>query len=269
MLKLSVLFLLSTLTFSAHAMKSNGNSLRYASSHAYFLSIAKHQASFGVDEGTYGELRREMARENPKGLYTKDPLLNGRLVAAMANSKVGPHHPIEIALRLATEGARLWLLEALKAKIVSVEDFRHPLCNVLTFAAASAYDFKPHKVAQVMQALVEAGADVNLPDPRGYLPIIQSARFNAVETLTVLLAEGAEINKANEYNGETALMAAAGSGCPSALKFLLRRGANKELKALPVQTFDGQALDGQTALDIARARHSQYGNYGNIIELLQ
>lgn len=250
MLKLQVLFLLSSLTFSVQAMKPSSNSIKYAGDHEYLLNMAQTPGNLFF---TIDKIKAFMImRENPENIYTQDPLLNGRLIAALA--KQHPHFDaISTARVLGTEGARLWLINALKDKLVSPEDC--PLgFSSIGFVTCSFDNFKQDKKTEVLQALIEAGMDVHRPSLMGVLPLMDFAYINDIKSLTLLVDNGAQVNKQNKLYGETALMIAAGSGHREATQFLLEHGADKTLTN----------LNGQTALDFAQEK-----GYQNIVELLQ
>lgn len=61
--------------------------------------------------------------------------------------------------------------------------------------------------AQVVKALLDAGASVNVPNVLGTTPLHQAASYGSAEVIRVLLASGAEIN-ARDRDGKTPLHAA-------------------------------------------------------------
>lgn len=77
--------------------------------------------------------------------------------------------------------------------------------------------------------MLDRGADVNLPDPAGWTPLIHAVYFGASdELLALLLDRGARINAQND-RGVTALYLAAGIGREPQVRLLLDRGADPQL----------------------------------------
>jgi hypothetical protein len=79
------------------------------------------------------------------------------------------------------------------------------------------------------KALINAGANVNAKDERGYTPLIWAAAQGHIKVMKVLLDNGADINAQNEL-GETALIMAAHFGDTKAAQLLIARGADKNIK---------------------------------------
>ena len=106
----------------------------------------------------------------------------------------------------------------------------------------------------VIQAMVESGADPLLATERGTTPLIMAAgggtdvqrersleeRATAVETTKFLVEHGADVNAAGQY-GWTALHAAAYQGMNDLIEYLVSKGAN----------IDQKDEFGQTALSIS------------------
>ncbi len=84
--------------------------------------------------------------------------------------------------------------------------------------------------------------------------LLASCHFGSKETVAVLLANGADVNIADDYIRWTPLMAAASGGNPSIVTMLLEAGADCNMKN----------WKGKTALDIARK-----GNNREIERILQ
>jgi ankyrin repeat protein len=62
--------------------------------------------------------------------------------------------------------------------------------------------------AGVAQALVDAGADVNMPDAHGQTPLMMAAELNSTSIVVALLAKGAEVNHVVLYGSYSPLIAA-------------------------------------------------------------
>ena len=56
-----------------------------------------------------------------------------------------------------------------------------------------------------MEALIEAGADVNMADGEGYTPLHEAVRFGNIEAARALIEAGANINASAERDGYTPL----------------------------------------------------------------
>jgi len=83
--------------------------------------------------------------------------------------------------------------------------------------------------AQVAEALIANGADVNWPDERRATPLHSIARSGITEVAQVLLAHGADIN-AKDNSGWTPLHSAAIRGRKDMVEFLITQGADINAK---------------------------------------
>lgn len=104
-----------------------------------------------------------------------------------------------------------------------------------------------------LEALLQAGHDVNAADEVGYTPLLAAAAAGKADTVRYLLDHGAEVNHSNRLQ-ETALMLAAQKGHAQVVQILLAAGADKS------------AIDslGQTAI-----RHASRFHHDHIVELLR
>jgi ankyrin repeat protein len=107
---------------------------------------------------------------------------------------------------------------------------------LLSCLHASHYKDQGVNKKQVVQILLEAGADPNLADNKGETPLIVNARDT--EIADMLISHGADVN-AQADDGFTALINA---DTPELTHLLLQHGANPFAKT----------KQGQTALDWAR-----------------
>lgn len=88
--------------------------------------------------------------------------------------------------------------------------------------------FKGH--SKIANYLFDNGADVNTPNNEiGLNGLILASNLGNLELVEKVLPKTKDINHANKY-GETALMRAAIEGHFDVLKFLIKNGADKELK---------------------------------------
>ena len=106
---------------------------------------------------------------------------------------------------------------------------------------------------ELVQVLLEAGADANQANQFGITPLWHAAQFGHLPIVAALLAAGANVNQANNW-GFTPLTSAAQWGHLSTVQALLAAGADVSLKD----------TSGKTALDWATDNHHQ-----DIITLLQ
>ena len=154
---------------------------------------------------------------------------------------------------------------------------RTPLINaIITKRAENIYDpnFSPN---ELIEALLDAGADVNVPDQfMGMTPLLYSGLAKDEELFVLFLEKGADINLC-DYACVTPTMSAAGFGLSSALAILLNKVADVDAvdengwtcvhyaawggfpKCLKVLLNNGadrstKDLKGRKALDIARYR---------------
>ena len=100
--------------------------------------------------------------------------------------------------------------------------------------------------AQVVAALIAAGADANTLTSTGATAVMLAARAGSTETVTRLVETGADVNAKEKAFGQTALMIAAGLDRADVVRLLLARGADwkaassvADLKALTSMMDDG------------------------------
>jgi ankyrin repeat protein len=100
--------------------------------------------------------------------------------------------------------------------------------------------------AQVVAALIAAGADSNLATTTGATALMYAARSGSTETVTRLVEAGADLNAKEKGFGQTALMVAAGLDRADVVKLLLQRGADwkvasdvADLRSLTMTMDDG------------------------------
>ncbi|CAE7578224.1 unnamed protein product, partial [Symbiodinium sp. CCMP2456] len=106
--------------------------------------------------------------------------------------------------------------------------------------------------ADVVQLLLEAGADKNLCDMHGCSPLLNAAKIGHTPVVRLLLEAGALVDLPNS-GGRTALMCAASEGHQAVLQLLLEAGAHK----------DARDNRGNTALI-----YSAMGGHARVAELL-
>lgn len=100
--------------------------------------------------------------------------------------------------------------------------------------------------AQVVQWLIEHGADVNAKDTTGLTPLHIAAWYMATERAKVLLEAGATID-ARDFFDDTPLHMAAMHGRNAMARFLIDRGADATARN----------KDGRTPAELARAHQKE------------
>src|SRR5690242_1933365 len=83
----------------------------------------------------------------------------------------------------------------------------------------------------VIQALLDAGADPTRWHPEGETALMAAARTGRVDAVKLLLARGSFVNAQDPFQEETALMWASAEGHLEVVKVLLAAGADPNLKA--------------------------------------
>jgi ankyrin repeat protein len=78
----------------------------------------------------------------------------------------------------------------------------------------------------VVDALLEAGADPNTRNPEGETPLMAVARSGNVEAARRLLEARADVNAREDWGGQSALMWAAAQGQPQMVKLLAEHGGD-------------------------------------------
>ena len=81
----------------------------------------------------------------------------------------------------------------------------------------------------MLEALLDAGAEIEARDPVGSTALMDAAAFNHASCVEALLKRGAEVNAATP-DGDTALHRATELGYSSCVRLLLAWGADKSLR---------------------------------------
>lgn len=138
-------------------------------------------------------------------------------------SKMG-RTPLIVALRVPGNTATVRLLIEKGAKVDG-----EALLGAVTYDPAS------------VKFLIDKGADVNFVDPKGFTPLQFAAAADREDAVKLLLAKGAEVDRANTASNKvrhgeialknmTPLMVAVPNGSPALVKALLDSGANVNLR---------------------------------------
>jgi len=117
--------------------------------------------------------------------------------------------------------------------------------------------------ADEAKLLVNAGADIELPDPQGATPLMHAAGNNYLDILELLTQAGAMVDR-QDNQGRTALMYAVDEGLPDAVKILLQAHAKVDVKDHEGQTAQELAEEG---LETSKERY-KIRDYSRIIELI-
>jgi hypothetical protein len=107
--------------------------------------------------------------------------------------------------------------------------------------------------ADLVEALVEAGADVNARDEFGATALMRAALYDEAAPIRRLVRAGADVDAADQ-DGLTALMVAALDGNEDAVEALLLAGANAHARD----------AHGRTALDFAKLEENE-----TVVEILE
>jgi ankyrin repeat protein len=94
----------------------------------------------------------------------------------------------------------------------------------------------------MITALLSAGADPNEKLPLGRTPLMAASRTGNVEAMKVLIDRGADLQVKESLRGTTALMWAADEGHPAAVQLLIERGADLNARSNPAPRGRGPAL---------------------------
>jgi ankyrin repeat protein len=85
---------------------------------------------------------------------------------------------------------------------------------------------------EIIERLLKAGADPNLPGPDGMTALMIIARNTNVKAARLLLDHGANVNAAEQQKMQTALMWAAAQSQPEMVKLLVKNGAGVNARSL-------------------------------------
>lgn len=78
---------------------------------------------------------------------------------------------------------------------------------------------------KALAALIDAGADINARDHRGYSPLMLAVYLGRFEVASYLSEMGADVNS-TDFNGNSILMGACFKGYMTMVEMLLLNGAN-------------------------------------------
>jgi uncharacterized protein len=119
------------------------------------------------------------------------------------------------------EAARRDDLAAVRALIAKRENVNDVSRDGSTALLWAAY----HSDVAMTRALITAGAKVNTPNKYGVTPLLQASRVGADQVVQALLRAGADPSLAHS-DGETPLMAASHTGSLATVRLLIEAGAN-------------------------------------------
>ena len=148
----------------------------------------------------------------------------------------------------------------------------------------SQVSWKQQTDVEIFKVLVDAGAEINTRDNKGFSPLHKTAYAGKIEATHYLISKGADINIKTD-DGQTPLMRAAKSGQYDIVKFLLESGAEirKEQGKYSAYTLAEKGgyknivalLEKYSAIDTYRLsglinqayEYSQKGNYEQSLEV--
>src|SRR4029453_14434128 len=99
----------------------------------------------------------------------------------------------------------------------------------------------------VVEALIEAGADVNALLPQGQTALMMAARAGHVDAINTLVSRGADVKAREQVMGETAVIWAAAEDHPDVIKALVARGADVNGRSNPLTFPREEYGDGKSA----------------------
>jgi ankyrin repeat protein len=84
------------------------------------------------------------------------------------------------------------------------------------------------KVNELIRAMRsrDRKVELNRLDREGYSPLAYAARVGSIESVRLLVAAGAEVDRLDDYGGWTPLLHAASGGHAAVVRYLLEQGAN-------------------------------------------
>jgi ankyrin repeat protein len=121
-------------------------------------------------------------------------------------------------------------------------------CRALHLAASNQYN-------TLVKLLIEYNAEVDCEDPRGYTPLFMAASEGYINTVRVLLDNGAKLDHRSHQDNTTAVFHAIMSNRVPVVKLLLERGAN---------AYDTKTQDEKTLAEVSREKKNT--NMANLLE---
>ena len=116
------------------------------------------------------------------------------------------------------------------------------LCELLFDAARMGRD-------EMIPALLQAGVDIEVTDPKGYTPLVIASYNGQADATAALLAAGAKVDGAADARGNTALMGVCFKGYQEIAQILIDAGADMNRRNGVGQTaLMMAALVGKTAI---------------------
>ena len=119
---------------------------------------------------------------------------------------------------------------------------------------------------EVTRYLLEHGADPDKQRNENIAPVLLGVSSN-IECMRLMLAAGANVNRASEHNGETALHSVAGSSNIEAVRLLLGYGANPNARTKPGMTTYALWRDARVRGETPLHRAAAWGS-PKVIQLL-
>lgn len=119
---------------------------------------------------------------------------------------------------------------------------------------------------EITRFLLEHGADPNVQRNENIAPVLVGIS-GSIECMRLMLETGADVNRASEHNGETALHFVAGSTNTEAVRLLLDHGANPNARTKPGMKTYGLWRDARVRGETPLHRAAAWGS-PEVIQLL-
>jgi uncharacterized protein len=134
------------------------------------------------------------------------------------------NHPLFFAVQMNQYDEVVRLLE--QGCAVDGKNYKNPLHEAVR-----------HDYANIVELLLQHGADVNRLDYYGYTPLLKAAYWNSYQAAQLLLRWNANLNIQECYYGYTAIHTAVYYGYEAMTKLLISAGAN-----LNIQNYSGNTV---------------------------
>lgn len=113
----------------------------------------------------------------------------------------------------------------IEKKAINVNDVDTP--KEIFFKGTFIHKAVERNDVEIINFLLDKGADVNIPDKDGYTPIYYAITQRNMETTELLVERGADLNVATKGRGESPLRWAMLCKKPEIVEFLKSKGAKE------------------------------------------
>jgi ankyrin repeat protein len=123
--------------------------------------------------------------------------------------------------------------------------------------------------AAMIERLIKAGADVNLPlTQSGDTALMMASRTGKPDAVKALLDHGAQVNAKETWGDTTALMWAVAEGHPTIVKMLIEKGADVNARTKFVPSATGRGFEGATPVASKPAQPPEDNSSGLLTPLM-